>query len=345
MSKLKDVIEKREGIEVRVEGDDSQGIVRAYLTKWGTVDSYNTTFIRGAFKKTFEQRFKKIRVLWNHDPLAGKLLRAGEDDIGPWVEVQLNLETRAGSEAFAHIKAGDINCFSFGFNRLQAREGANGITEITEVRCVEVSPVVFEANSEAEIVEIRAEDFNETLDIQKLRGEGWRLFDALANTIDDIMWNENTNDETLSKVDTAIADFHMSYIQWLNDYVVQFRDNKDAMDELRKTKDPLKNELRKMDPDEILKSTPLTQDELDILTRGGLLPFESRKKLSDLPDALREAHQSKRCEAVFTLCNELRESGLSELETKRVESLLGLSKRQSGEEFKRLAEAIDSLNF
>jgi len=344
MSKLKNILEKRESAEIRAD-DEKKGIVKAYLTKWGTVDSYNTTFIRGSFKKTFEQRKDKIRVLWNHDELAGKLLEAREDDTGPYVVVQLNLETKVGKEAFEHIRAGDITAFSFGFNRLQSNVNSNGVTEITEVRCIEVSPVVFEANSEAKIIEIRAEDFSETVDINVLRRRGWELIDALIETINDITWGGKSNDEILSKTDMAIADFHMAYIQWLNDYLMQFRDNKEALRELRKTSDPIKNALREMDQDELLSNTPLTKDELEYLKRGELLPFESRKKLSDLPEKIRRAHQEKRCESVFTICNELRDSGLSELETKRIESLLSLNKRGKEEHgFEKLTNFIDSLS-
>jgi len=345
--KLTHIKETRECSDIRADGPE--GVVKAYLTKWGTIDSYNSTFIRGSFKKTFSERGSKIKLLYNHDPLAGKVLRTGEDEVGPWVEVQFNLDTQTGSDAFAHIRAKDIDCFSFGFNILQARKNADGVTEILEVRCFEVSPVVFEANSEAKIVEIRAEDFNETLDISTLRGEGWRAFDALANTIDDIMWNDNTPDEVLSKIDTAIGDFHMMYMQWLNDYLTQFRDDIDAaMMELRHSPDEVKNELRSVNKDELISSTSLTKEEFETLQRGDLLKTESRKKLSDLPDNIREAHQRKRVEAVSTLCDELRESGFTDLERERFRALLGIptakaTAKRSDDNVTTLLNAIDSL--
>ena len=55
-----------------------------------------------------------------------------------------------------------------------------------------------------------------------------------------------------------------------------------------------------------------------------LLTTESRSKLDELPEAIREAHQVRRNEVVKTLCDELRHSGFSKLEALRFTSLLGL---------------------
>ncbi len=158
-------MEKRTTGEIR---GIENGKVNAYLTRWETIDSYNTTFRRGAFKKTFEERGGKIKFLFNHRELAGKVLETSEDDYGPRVRCQCNLKTRAGLDTYNHLDAKDIDTFSFGFNTIQDNLLEGGVREITEVRCLECGPVLFPANEEARVVSVRTE---EQLAIQKLIDE------------------------------------------------------------------------------------------------------------------------------------------------------------------------------
>jgi len=144
---------------------DSEGIVDAYLTAWDTIDSYKTSFQRGCFKKTFENRANKIKVLWNHGVLAGKCLEAREDEYGAFVRVQLNLATETGRTAFEHIKAGDVDSFSFGFNVIQDK-WVDGIRTFTEVKVLECSPVLFPANDAAIIVDVRQDEQTQDIDIE-----------------------------------------------------------------------------------------------------------------------------------------------------------------------------------
>jgi hypothetical protein len=105
-------------------------------------------------------------LLWDHDNLIGKVIEAREDSYGPWIKAQINLETIAGREAYAHLKAGDVDAMSFGFNVIQDSI-ENGIRNISEVRCLEASPCVFPANEQATIVSVRSEGEAEELP------EGW----------------------------------------------------------------------------------------------------------------------------------------------------------------------------
>lgn len=136
-----------------------EGIVEGYITKWDTIDSYNSTFLRGSFKQTFKKRVpKKVRLLWNHDSnkLIGRVVEAREDDIGAWVKTKINLDTEAGRTAFSHIQHGDIDSFSFGFISLRDKYDKNGLRKFERVELHEVSPVIFEANEQANITNIRS---------------------------------------------------------------------------------------------------------------------------------------------------------------------------------------------
>jgi hypothetical protein len=310
-------IEQRSCGEIRQVTD--KGIVEAYLTCWDSVDSYKSTFRKGAFKKTFEERGGKIRLIWNHEELAGKVLEVREDDYGPFVRAQFNMDTIAGREAYAHVKAGDVDSFSFGFNVIQ--EGwKDGIREITEVRCLECGPVIFEANSQAKIVDVRTDDFNETVAENDLRARGWRLFDALSMTLDDIFWSgmNQSKDEVLNKVDTAISNFHGAYLSWL-------QDAQEAGIRSISSKNDLEYQAKELLEPDIVKNTSLTEDDLKNLRSGKLLSMETRSKLAELPEEIRTAHHDERRKAVETLCDELRESGFTEAEKMRFAALLHIN--------------------
>jgi HK97 family phage prohead protease len=308
-----------------IRSSTEEGIVDAYLTAWGTVDSYNTTFQRGCFKRTFEERGHKIRLLWNHERLAGKVTECREDDYGPFVRVQFNLDTQVGREAFAHVRDGDVDAFSFGFNVIKDN-WESGIRSFEEIKVMECGPVVFEANEAAKITDARAEDFDETFGKNELHSRGWKLFYALEDTIDDIFWNNNTPDEVKSKIDECISKFHGAYMQWLTEWYQQFEERASAVKYLARPGNKIQEAVKNTENIEtITRETSLTDSDLDRLKSGKLLTREARAKLSELPENIREAHQAERRNTVEALCAEIRESGFNEAEKQRFSALLGLA--------------------
>ena len=157
----KEKMETRASGEIR--GTTEEGVITAYLTKFNTVDSYSSTFLPGSFKRTFEERGQKIKLLWDHRDLCGHVIEAKEDSYGPRVVAQLNLDTTVGRDAYAHLKAGDVTEMSFGFNVISDKMVKN-VRNISEIRCLEVSPVLFPANENATIIDIRGEEDNEVAD-------------------------------------------------------------------------------------------------------------------------------------------------------------------------------------
>ncbi len=313
---------------IGTKGED-EGIVEAYLTKWDTVDSWNTSFKQGAFTNTFNKRgVKGTRLIWNHNELAGKMLEMREDDYGPFVRAQFNLETDAGKKAYAHVRAGDVNCFSFGFNTVKDK-WVGQVRQISEVDMLECGPVIFEANDKAKVTDVRAKDFDETQAQRELNNKGWQLINSLEMTIDDIYWQSTqpSSGTIISEVDTAIAKFHTAYMNWLNEYYAQY--------ESREGKAPCehRNQLQKainsLDTDDLIKSTTLTSEEVKTMGKGCLLPVEERSKLLVASPILAKAHQETRGVMITTLCDELRHSGLTAGEVERVESLVDLSKKPS----------------
>ena len=303
----------------KVQADE--GIVEAYLTAWDTIDSYKTSFQRGSFSKTFENRADKIRLMWNHETLAGKVLEAREDEYGAFVRTQFNLDTEVGRTAFAHIKAGDVDAFSFGFNIVNDKM-IKGTRTFTEVKCLECSPVLFPANEAAIITDVRAETIDKTMAERELRQRGWLLFMALEDTLDDIFWqNSGRINEIIRKTDQAISDFQGKYLAWLsenNDILTGVRS-------FRPNKNDLQTVIRENITADIVNETTLTAKDFKRLDDGKLLSIEHRNKLAELPETIQDAHKKHRAKAVQTLCDELREGGFTTAEKSRFIALLNIT--------------------
>lgn len=306
-------LERRSGGEIRSTTDE--GIVESYLTKFGTVDEYRSTFKEGAFKKTFQERGSKIKMLWDHEHLIGKVIEAKEDSYGPLVRCQINMDTQAGRDAYAHLRAGDVDAFSFGFNTIHDSV-EDGIRVISEVRCMEVSPVLFPANEKAVITQVRAETFKDTDKAGELLSRGSRLIESLFYTLDDIWWGDGKKQSLAEK---AIDQFKNAYLGWISEY--------ESIAEGREM--PTDNTLIAAlyrhcegDLEQMAMDTSLTMKELKQLSRGKALPLEARHKLADLPEEIREAHQEQRRKAVETLFAELKIGGWDEAEREELRTLL-----------------------
>ncbi len=334
-------LELRSAGEIR--SSTEEGICEAYLTKWGAVDSYRTQFEQGAFTNTFERRGATgTRLFWNHRELCGKILELREDDYGPYVKVQFNLNTRAGKEAYEHVRAEDVNCFSFGFNTVESTPIKGGIRSITEVDMLECGPVVFQANDEAIITGVRSTDFEETHEQSMLRSEGWKLLYSLEETIDDIYWTDDflTADEVVGAVDTAISKFHTSYMGWLDRYYSQFEMREGVAP--REVRNAIQGALNSLDIGSLTSETTLTSGDVEALRKGNLLPAESRGKITELSDGFQEAYKVERRSTVETLCSELRAGGFSSAEKERFMALMGI---QEVREAKTKTKEISTVDF
>lgn len=149
-----DEVEVRSTGEVRATGDD--GEFEGYIAVWGTVDTYNSEFRPGAFDKTLRERGDRIKVFFNHQMLVGKPLEIREDDYGVFVRGKLNLNVGAAADVYSFMKDGTLDTLSFGFKTVR-QQYVRGVRQITEVKLFEFGPVVFEANPQAQITNVRSE--------------------------------------------------------------------------------------------------------------------------------------------------------------------------------------------
>jgi len=150
--------------DVRVPEDAEPGHFSGYASVFGVLDSYNTVFDAGSFKKTIKEHSGQLPIVWMHDvyePIG--LAQVTEDERGLWVEGQLDLDVQRGREVYSGMKKGYITQMSHSFKSVKEKpiKGEDGVEVLhfKEVKSFEVSPTTanFAANEEAKIVSVRTE--------------------------------------------------------------------------------------------------------------------------------------------------------------------------------------------
>ena len=121
---------------------------------------YRERFVKGAFRKTIEQRgAKRVKFLAMHDYQRLPLGRADvlrEDENGLYAEFRVS-KTTAGDEVLELIKDGALDALSVGFAPVSSRNGKDGALERSEVALKEVSAVSSGAYPGATIVAVRSD--------------------------------------------------------------------------------------------------------------------------------------------------------------------------------------------
>ena len=184
--KIKIKILKIEGKEVQVEEkalkaqikaiDDGQGIIEAYVSVFGNVDSYGDIVEKGAFAnavKAFLSDGRYPKGVWAHDwslPIA-KTLEMREDNFGLYIKAQLVLSVQKAQEAYDLIKAGVITDFSFGFSVDKSNVDADGVRHITNISIYEWSPVLVGANPETQLLSVKSADKEKLIEAEKKLSE------------------------------------------------------------------------------------------------------------------------------------------------------------------------------
>jgi HK97 family phage prohead protease len=159
------------------ELDDAKGIVIAYASVYNNVDSDGEVIMQGAFTKTVNENFKRIRVLKDHDSRIGlgvPLEFNTSDPYGLLTTTQFNLKKEVARDMYEDIKlflANGLNAeLSIGFQTIKSIEERinedEEIEKITEVKLWEYSFLSNWAANEKAIVQNvknKKEDVIETL--------------------------------------------------------------------------------------------------------------------------------------------------------------------------------------
>lgn len=173
---LANLIRRSPPLEFKFAGVEA-GQFDGYASVFGNADSYGERVQRGAFAKsladwTIENAFPPL--LWSHDPSepVGRIVELREDEKGLFLRGEFNLDTQAGRDAHAHVKAGDIGGMSIGFRVFEggATKNADGTISLTAIDLMEVSLVAMPANRRARVTGVKSVHSREELE-RGLRGE------------------------------------------------------------------------------------------------------------------------------------------------------------------------------
>lgn len=143
---------------------DSHGLLEGLASPFGgQPDTYGDVIIPGAFAESLTRHEKAgtaPAMLWAHDQSrpVGRWLEMREADEGLYVKGRLNLKTVAGQEAYEHIRAGDLDGLSIGYNVAPggAEIDRQGVRALKSVDLHEISLVTLPAASVARVRRVKS---------------------------------------------------------------------------------------------------------------------------------------------------------------------------------------------
>lgn len=166
------------------ENGQSFGYFKGYASTFGNIDRTKDIIAPNAFKRCLDGG-RKVKMCWQHDmstPI-GSFPVMKEDDYGLYVEGRINLGTMMGREAYALLKAGDLDSMSIGFMVKEYDIDKNsGVRTIKEIDLWEISVVTEPANTMAQVTAVKSlEDAETYADIERiLRSKGFSRKEATA---------------------------------------------------------------------------------------------------------------------------------------------------------------------
>ena len=175
-------------LKVQVEAGTFEG----YASKWGGVDSYGDTLLKGAFVDTLKSATPKM--FWNHkwDMPVGKWADIGEDSTGLYVKGELTPGLALAGDVRAAMKHGTLDGLSIGgyLQKGDFEETTGGRVIRKWSKLAEISPVAFPADNAARIdlSSVKSMDFEALLpeckterDMERLlRDAGLPKWEAMA---------------------------------------------------------------------------------------------------------------------------------------------------------------------
>lgn len=166
---------------------DEGGMFEGYASVFGVVDSDGDVIVKGAFAdsiKAYQESGKRPKLLWMHNPsiIVGSITEMYEDDHGLYMKGKLILEVEKGREAYALMKAGELDAMSVGFNPVgDIKASGEGGKVIDKADLWEISVVTWGANPEAKINVVKSIDSERDFE-RFLRDSGFSKAQAVGIT-------------------------------------------------------------------------------------------------------------------------------------------------------------------
>lgn len=151
---------------VSIKSISDQGKFSGYAAIFNTPDIMGERIAPGAFKDALAKRNYTMPLLMSHDSAQpiGIFTKIQEDSKGLYVEGELNLDTRAGSEAYSLLKQGALTGLSIAFIADDYTLNKDRSRTITKATLVEISLTPIPAQSKAQVTSVRSLETDDTED-------------------------------------------------------------------------------------------------------------------------------------------------------------------------------------
>lgn len=153
-------------VEFREVKVSDEGIIEGYLSTFNDVDSYGTYMTPTAFDNALSKFNKEgyLPALWQHDRAkpVGRWTELGKDEHGLYGKLKLTMADPQAQIAYAHAKDGSVRGFSIGFKidsddiKFDKKRDAYALDNVDLIEC---SIVTFPANTQAQITNVKQEEF------------------------------------------------------------------------------------------------------------------------------------------------------------------------------------------
>jgi HK97 family phage prohead protease len=173
--------------------DVKKGIVTGYFSSFDNMDSDGDVIRKGAFTKTIQENFQRVRHLLDHDATkaVGKILSLNEDNKGLYYESKAGRHT-LGRDFLLMVEDGLINEHSIGFVTIKQKKQGH-YNEISEVK-------LYEGSS------LQGWGANEMTPIT-----GMKSYESVSQMMDNILKaikNGKYTDETFAKLELQLLQLH-----------------------------------------------------------------------------------------------------------------------------------------
>jgi uncharacterized protein len=174
------VLEAKSVAETKEEAGEF-GTFRGYGSVFNNLDQDYDVVRPGAFKSTLARQ-PRIKMLWQHrtSEIIGSFTSLQEDDKGLLCEGRINLGTEKGREAYALLKAGDMDGLSIGYRVKGFKvDQKTGVRFLKDLDLMEISLVTMPANQRAVVTDVKSvEDINTLAEAEELLRKGGFSRDA-----------------------------------------------------------------------------------------------------------------------------------------------------------------------
>ena len=145
--------------EMQITDDGEFGYFKGYAITWDNIDRAREVAVKGCFAESLKDN-PHVKMQWQHDyaDLIGSYTKLEEDDTGLYCEGRINLATARGKEAYALLKAGDIDGLSIGYEVVEDHyDSLNNVRYLDKMNLYEISLVSVPCNPKAQVFDVKGD--------------------------------------------------------------------------------------------------------------------------------------------------------------------------------------------